>query len=122
MVSTAARIRWPGEIAIDHREKPVVRLLGEPQSGAFDGPDLPAWVAATPATARLVARDLSRRVKGRGVRDAVFGTPVSMTARGKMHGPLRCTELAHRRGWRCVFAIELHTLRIVGDGARQAEI
>lgn len=48
------------KIAIDRRGKQVVRLPGEPQSAAFHRRDLPAWVAAAPATARLVVGHMLR--------------------------------------------------------------
>ncbi|MCM8611097.1 hypothetical protein [Accumulibacter sp.] len=62
-----------------------------------------------------VAGDRYRWMTGRGVRDA----RPDDGARSKMQRPLRCTELADRRGGCCVFAIERNTLWIVGDGPCQ---
>ena len=59
------------------------------------------------------ARDLYRRLKGRGERDICLDDG----SRSKTQGPLRCTELAEKRGWRCEFAIQLDTLTLVPDGA-----
>jgi hypothetical protein len=59
------------------------------------------------------ARDLYRRLKGRSVRDLCLDDG----SRSKTQGPVRCTELANRQGWRCEFAIQIDTLTIVADGA-----
>lgn len=59
------------------------------------------------------ARDLYRRMQGRGERDPCLDDG----SRSKTRGPLRCTELAGKQGWRCEFAIQLDTLALVPDGA-----
>lgn len=59
------------------------------------------------------ARDLYRRMKGRGERDICLDDG----SRSKIQGPVRCTELAGKQGWRCEFAILLDTLALVPDGA-----
>lgn len=59
------------------------------------------------------ARDLYRRMKGRGERDLCLDDG----SRSKTRGPMRCTELAGKQGWRCEFAIQLDTLALVPDGA-----
>ncbi|MCM8612886.1 hypothetical protein [Accumulibacter sp.] len=59
-----------------------------------------------------VARDLYRRLRVRAVRDACLDDG----SRSKTHGPLRCTETANGRSWRCEFAIQLDKPLLVADG------
>lgn len=59
------------------------------------------------------ARDMYRRMKVRGQRDLCLDDG----SQSKTQGPVRCTELAHKQGWRCEFAIQLDTLALVPDGA-----
>lgn len=59
------------------------------------------------------ARDLYRRMKVRGERDLCLDDG----SHSKTQGPVRCTELAGKQGWRCEFAILLDTLVLVPDGA-----
>lgn len=59
-----------------------------------------------------VARDLYRRMRVRSVRDPCLDDG----SRSKIQGPLRCSEMASGRHWRCEFAIQLDTLALVADG------
>ena len=59
-----------------------------------------------------VARDLYRRLRVRAVRDPCLDDG----SRSKTQGPLRCTEMANGRSWRCEFAIELDRSILVADG------
>lgn len=60
-----------------------------------------------------LARDLFKRMKAKAVRDICLDDG----SRSKTQGPLRCTELAGGKAWRCEFAIQLDTLKLVADGA-----
>lgn len=59
------------------------------------------------------ARDLYRRLKARSERDLCLDDG----SRTKTQGPIRCTELARKQGWRCEFAIQLDNGTLVSDGA-----
>jgi len=59
-----------------------------------------------------LARDLYRRMRVRSVRDPCLDDG----SRSKIQGPLRCSEMASGRHWRCEFAIQLDTLALVADG------
>jgi hypothetical protein len=58
------------------------------------------------------ARDLYHRLKAPSVRDMCLDDG-SLT---RSKGPLRCTKLAVKEGWRCEFAIQLDTFEVVPDG------
>ncbi len=103
--------------ALPHAAEPAGALRGEYR---FHGKTL---VDPPPGEARAThlglviegaaARDLYRRMKVRGERDLCLDDG----SRSKTQGPVRCTELAGKQGWRCEFAIELDTFALVPDGA-----
>lgn len=89
-----------GEYSL-HGESRVDPPPGEPQDSRFG---LVLKGAA--------ARDLYRHMKVKSERDLCLDDG----SRIKTQGPVRCMELAGKKGWRCEFAIRLDSMALVADG------